>query len=85
MHVLGLGRLPFEDKQTTINRGGRVEGVLTRRNGWGGACGRTLSHHFGCQTKQNENYEKKIHLALDGHQLTTVHTTTNQKHVGMVE
>ena len=30
-------------------------------------------------TKNNKN---KIHLALDGRQLTMVHTTTNQKHVG---
>jgi hypothetical protein len=30
-------------------------------------------------TKNNKN---KIHLALDGHRLTMVDTTTNQKHAG---
>jgi hypothetical protein len=33
-------------------------------------------------TKNNKN---KIHLALDGCQLTMAHTTANQKHAGMVE
>jgi hypothetical protein len=33
-------------------------------------------------TKNNKN---KIHLALDGRQLTMVHTTFNQTHAGMGE
>ncbi len=33
-------------------------------------------------TKNNKN---KIHIALDGRQLTMVHTTTNQKHAGVTE
>jgi hypothetical protein len=32
-----------------------------------------------------KNNKNKIHLALDGRRLTMVHTTTNQKHAGVVE
>ena len=41
---------------------------------------------FGlCQIEQQKNSKKEIHLSFDGCRPKTVHTSTNQKHAGVVD
>ena len=52
--------------------------TLEMKLGCGGACGRTLSQRLGRQTERGKNIKNKQMGALVGHQLTNLHTTTNQ-------
>ena len=45
--------------------------------------GERILHALGIELSDTKNKKNKIYLAFDGGCQLTVHTTTNQKHVGV--
>ncbi len=73
--------------KTTINPivGGSIRKVLERRCVRVGSAWGTSSHRLGWQMERQKNREMGGALAINGHQTTTSHTTTNQKQVAVME